>query len=163
MERSGVIEPSNSEWAAPVVVVTEKDGSLRFCVDYRKFNALSRPDAYPMPRVDELIDKLSSATYITTLDLMRGYWQVPVTEESRTLTAFATPFLGRRLARQKAICGPAHNINQLSRDVTTANFPVYPGNLLTSSRLPFLHRWEESGVQDYDTTMLDALYVSQNS
>ena len=92
MERSGIIEPSNSEWAAPVVLVTKKDGSLRFCVDYRKLNAVSRSDAYPMPRVDQLIDKLGSAAYITTLDLTWGYWQVPVTEESRKLTAFATPF-----------------------------------------------------------------------
>ena len=91
MEASGVIEPSASEWAAPIVLV-KKDGSLSFCVDYRKLNVVARSDAYPMPRVDELIDKLGNASFITTLDLTRGYWQVPVEEKSRPLTAFATPF-----------------------------------------------------------------------
>ena len=92
MEASGVIEPSVSEWAAPIVLVKKKDGSLCFCVDYRKLNGVARSDAYPMPRVDELIDRLGNASFITTLDLTRGYWQVPVEEKSRPLTAFATPF-----------------------------------------------------------------------
>ena len=92
MEQSGVIEPSTSEWASPVVLVKKKDGSMRFCVDYRRLNSVARYDAYPMPRVDELIDKLGSAKYITTLDLARGYWQVPMAEDSREMTAFSTPF-----------------------------------------------------------------------
>ena len=85
MEASGVVEPSTSEWAAPVVLVPKKDGSLRFCVDYRRLNAVSRTDAYPMPRVDDLIDRLGNATYISTLNLTRGYWQAPVEKESRPL------------------------------------------------------------------------------
>ena len=92
MEANEIIEPSASEWAAPVVLVAKKDGSLRFCVDYRKLNSVTSCDAYPMPRVDELIDKLGSAAYITTLDLIRGYWQVPVEERCRPLMAFVTPF-----------------------------------------------------------------------
>ena len=92
MEEKGVIEKSSSEWASPIVLVGKKDGSMRLCVDFRRLNAVTQMDAYPMPRVDELIDKLGSACYITTLDLSRGYWQVPVPEESRPLTAFVTPF-----------------------------------------------------------------------
>ena len=92
MERTGVIERSRSEWAAPIVLVKKKDGSLRMCVDYRRLNAVSQADAYPMPRVDDLIDRLGKARYITTLDLSRGYWQVPVDEESRPMTAFTTPY-----------------------------------------------------------------------
>ena len=92
MERDGVIERSTSEWAFPIVLVKKKDGSLRMCVDYRRLNAVSDADAYPMPRVDDMIDALGKAKYITTLDLARGYWQVPVLEESRPLTAFATPY-----------------------------------------------------------------------
>ena len=61
MEESGIIEPSASEWAAPIVLVKKKDGTLRFCVDYRKLNSLSQADTYPMPRIDKLIDQLGKA------------------------------------------------------------------------------------------------------
>ena len=73
------------------VLVKKKDGSLRLCVDYRRLNSVSE-SAYPMPRIDDLIDKLGEARFISTLDLTRGYWQVPVAEEARYKTAFATPF-----------------------------------------------------------------------
>ena len=92
MERADIIERSSSNWAAPIVLVKKKDGSLRMCVDYRRLNAISNADAYPMPRIDDLIDRLGRAKYITTLDLSKGYWQVPVDEKSRHLTAFTTPF-----------------------------------------------------------------------
>ena len=92
MEQDGVIERSSSEWAFPIVLVKKKDGTLRMCVDYRRLNAVAVADAYPMPRVDDLIDSLGKAKYITTLDLARGYWQVPVQEESRPHTAFTTPY-----------------------------------------------------------------------
>ena len=92
MQENGIMEPATNEWAAPIVLVGKKDGSLRFCVDYRKLNDVSYADAYPMPRIDELIDRLGKSRYISTLDLTRGYWQVPVTEESRGKTAFATPY-----------------------------------------------------------------------
>ena len=91
MEKDGVIERSSSEWAFPIVLV-KKDGSLRMCVDYRRLNAIADADAYPMPRIDEMIDALGRAKYVTTLDLSRGYWQVPVEEESRSKTAFTTPY-----------------------------------------------------------------------
>ena len=92
MLADGIVEPSMSEWAAPIVLVKKKDGLFRFCVDYRKLNSVSRVDAYPMPRMDELIDNLGQAQFVTTLDLTRGYWQVPMSEESRAKTAFTTGF-----------------------------------------------------------------------
>ena len=91
MERSRIIEPSRSEWSTPIVVVKKKDGNIRLCVDYRQLNSATPIDAYPMPRTDELIDKLGKARYITTLDLARGYWQVPMREGDRAKTAFTTP------------------------------------------------------------------------
>ena len=86
MEEEGLIEPSSSSWAAPIVPVKKKDNTIRVCVDYRRLNAVSHVDAYPMPR----IDRLGGARIITTLDVMRGYWQVPVRREDRPKTAFAT-------------------------------------------------------------------------
>ena len=75
MEKEGIIERSYSEWAAPVVLVKKKDSTLRMCVDYRRLNGMSEMDAYPMPRIDDLIDRLGEARFITTLDLSRGSQQ----------------------------------------------------------------------------------------
>ncbi|KAL5497080.1 hypothetical protein EMCRGX_G013479 [Ephydatia muelleri] len=72
MLEDGVILRSTSEWAAPVVLITKKNGKIHFCMDYRWLNSISRTDSYPMPGVDELIDRLGSANYISTLDLSRG-------------------------------------------------------------------------------------------
>ena len=85
-----VIQPSNSPWASPVVLVPKKDGSLRFCVDYRRVNAVTRKDAYPLPRVDDTLDTLSGSKWFSTLDLLSGYWQVEVDPEDREKTAFCT-------------------------------------------------------------------------
>ena len=73
MLNQGIIEPSVSEWAAPIVPIV---GFLRLCVDYRRLNATSQTNAYPMPRIDDLIDQLGQAEFLSTLDLTRGYWQV---------------------------------------------------------------------------------------
>ena len=92
MLNAGVIEPSSSEWASPIVLVDKKDGTLRLCIDYRRLNAESLADAHPMPQIDDLIDRLGKAKFITTLDLTCGYWQVPMARISRHLSAFTTPF-----------------------------------------------------------------------
>ena len=92
MLEMGVIEESNSDWASPIVLVPKMDGSVRFCVDYRKVNAVSKFDAYPMPRVDELLDRLGTARFYSTLDLTKGYWQIPLSPMTKEKTAFTTPF-----------------------------------------------------------------------
>lgn len=91
MKELGVIEPSVSEWSSPMVIVPKKDGTLRVCIDFRRLNAQSKFDAYPMPRVDDLLEKIGQAQFITTLDLCKGYWQVPLDPASRPYTAFRTP------------------------------------------------------------------------
>ncbi|KAL2082602.1 hypothetical protein ACEWY4_022420 [Coilia grayii] len=88
----GVIEPSCSDWCSPVVLVPKRDGSIKFCIDFRQVNALSKVDPYPMPRIDELVERLGKAKYITTIDLSRGYWQVPLSPRAKEVTAFRTPF-----------------------------------------------------------------------
>ncbi|KMQ84177.1 reverse ribonuclease integrase, partial [Lasius niger] len=94
MEEEGVIEPSTSAWSSSVVLVQKKDGSHQFCIDYRKLNAASEKDAYPLPHIDATLDKLRGARYLSTLDLKSGYWQVPLAPESRPVTAFTVPGRG---------------------------------------------------------------------
>ncbi|KAJ0392617.1 hypothetical protein ATCC90586_010571 [Pythium insidiosum] len=90
MLRAGVIEMGQGPWCFPVVLVKKKDGSVRFCIDYRELNNVTVKDVYPLPRIDDTLESLGGATRFTTLDLMAGYWQVPVAENDRDKTAFAT-------------------------------------------------------------------------
>jgi Reverse transcriptase (RNA-dependent DNA polymerase)/RNase H-like domain found in reverse transcriptase len=89
MLKLGVIEPSNAEWASPVVLIPKPDGSTRFFVDYRKLNALTTRDVYPLPRMDECLDSLGEAEYFTTLDANTGFWQIEVAPEDRDKTTFS--------------------------------------------------------------------------
>jgi len=72
----GVIEPANTEWASPIVFVPKPDGTLRFCVDYRRLNEMTIRDAYLIPRMGECIDSLGDAVIFSTLDCNSGYWQI---------------------------------------------------------------------------------------
>ena len=90
---AGVIEPATSEWASPIVLVPKKDGSRRFCVDYRRLNAKTVAEAYPLPRIDDCLDSLGDAQIFTTLDCDAGYWQVRIASEDRDKITF-TSYLG---------------------------------------------------------------------
>ena len=91
MQETGVIQPSNSPWASPVVLVRKKDGTHRLCVDYRELNSVTRADTFPLPRIDDLLDQLGKSTYFSTLNLATGYWQIRVHPNSQEKTAFVTP------------------------------------------------------------------------
>ena len=90
MQRIGVIRPSNSPWLSPVVLVRKRDGTLRFCIDYRVLNSVTKPDVFPLPRINDLLDQLGKSKYYTTLDLASGYWQIKVNANSQEKTAFTT-------------------------------------------------------------------------
>ena len=88
----GVISPSNSPWAAPVILVKKKNGEYRMVIDYRKLNSVTKKDAYPLPRIDDLLDTLGKAKVFSALDMRAGFHQVPLDESSKELTAFTTKF-----------------------------------------------------------------------
>ena len=90
MLQQGIIRPSSSPWTSPIVLVKKKNGKTRFCVDYRKLNKVTKRDAYPLPRIDEILDSLGKAKWFTSLDLASGYWQVEMSEADREKTAFIT-------------------------------------------------------------------------
>ena len=94
MLEGGIIQRSTSEWSSPVVMVRKSNGTYRFCVDYRKLNAVSKTSAYPLPYMEVILRKLQRARYISTLDLSSAYHQIPMKQESKPLTAFTVPGLG---------------------------------------------------------------------
>ena len=90
MLQNRVIEPSKSPWAFPIVLVPKKDGSIRFCVDYRKLNAITVKDSYALPRIYDALASLSGNKYFSSLDMFAGYWQIPMTESDKDKTSFIT-------------------------------------------------------------------------
>ena len=94
MLQAGAIRPSQSSYSSNVVIVRKKDGSLRFCVDFRKLNSKTIKDAYAIPRVEDTLHLLAGAKYFTKLDLRSGYWQVELEESDKHKTAFQVGTLG---------------------------------------------------------------------
>jgi len=90
MLKTGVIEPSMSSWASPISLVRKKDNTFRFCIDYRRVNAVSKKDAYPIPDIQDALDHLRGAKYFATFDLLSGYWQLGLTERAKERSAFCT-------------------------------------------------------------------------
>lgn len=91
MLEQGAIRPSSSPWSSPIVLVKKKDGSVRFCIDYRKVNDITIKDVFPLPRTTDLLESFHGAKIFSTLDAAAGYWQVPLSEESIPKSAFICP------------------------------------------------------------------------
>ena len=91
---AGVIRPSNSPWCNAVVLVRKKDGSLRFCIDFRKLNSLTVKDSHPLPHICEMLESLAGAAHYSTFDMNSGFWQVPMSLESKQYTAFTLGSMG---------------------------------------------------------------------
>ncbi len=114
--KKGVIQESVSAYASPVVLVRKTDWSLRLCVDYRKLNAKTRRDAFPLPRIDESFDELGGAKFFSTVDLASGYHQIA--ESDRQKTAFKTPFgLFEYRRMQFGVCNGPSSFQRLMQAV----------------------------------------------
>ena len=90
MLENKLIRPSNSPWSSPVVLVDKGHRQFRLCFDYRKLNSVTKTDSYPIPRVDDCIDQVGSAKFISKFDMLKGYWQVGLTDRAREVSAFIT-------------------------------------------------------------------------
>ena len=86
-----LVRPSHSPWSSPVVLVPKPGNDFRLCFDYRKVNKITKTDTYPLPRVGDCIDRVGNAKFLTKIDLMKGYYQVPLSERAKAISAFVTP------------------------------------------------------------------------
>ena len=85
------IEPSQSNYSSPCILVPKSNGTYRMCTDYRKVNSVTKTDSFPVPRIDDCIDKFGNSKYVTKFYLLKGFWQVPLTDRAKEVSAFATP------------------------------------------------------------------------
>ena len=85
------IEPSQSIYSSPCILVSKSNGTYRMCTDYRKVNSVTKTDSFPIPRIDDCFDKVGNSKYVTKFDLLKGFWQVPLTDRAKEVSAFATP------------------------------------------------------------------------
>ena len=85
------IEPSQSNYSSPCILVPKSNGTYRMCTDYRKVNSVTKTDSFPIPRIDDCVDKVGNSKYVTKFDLLKGFWQVPLTDRANEVSAFATP------------------------------------------------------------------------
>lgn len=91
MLTNNIAVPSHSSWASPCLLVKKPDNTFRPCTDYRKVNAVTRADSYPLPRMEDCVDQVGAATFVSKFDLLKGYWQVPLTPRAQEVAAFITP------------------------------------------------------------------------
>lgn len=88
MLENNIAEPSFSPWSSPCLLVKKSDGLFRFCTDFRR---VTKPDSYPLPRMEDCVDRVGNAAFVTKIDLLKGYWQVPLSDRAKEISAFVTP------------------------------------------------------------------------
>lgn len=91
MLENNIAEPSGSSWASPCLLVPKSDNTPRFCTDFRKVNSVTKPDCFPLPRMEDCVDQVGSAKFVSKFDLLKGYWQVPLSKRAQEIAAFVTP------------------------------------------------------------------------
>ena len=153
MRDAGVIRPSSSPWASPVVLVPKKDGSTRFCIDYRKLNSISRSDAYSLPSIQEIFDSMHGTTIFSTMDLTSGYWQFPVDETSIPKTAFCShmgnyEFVRMPFGLKNAPAIFQRTVNKVLSGLTGKICWVYIDDIVVFSKTPEEHALHLSIIFD---------------
>lgn len=133
-----VIEESSSPYSSPVVPIRKKDGSLRLCIDYRKLNSVTKPDRFPLPNLTDSIYSLYGMKWFTSLDLIKGYYQLNLEESSRELTAFATPrghwqFKRMPFGLRNAPAAFQREMTQIMKSFPWKNVVVYLDDILIMS------------------------------
>ncbi len=139
MAANGIIETSDSPWAAPMVMVWKKTGGWRPCVDFRRLNAVTRKDSYPLPRIDDALDYVAGSCWFSSLDLRSGYWQVELAAEARPKTAFT---IGQGLWQFRVmpfgLCNAPATFERLMehvlKDIPRTRCVVYLDDLLVHAR-----------------------------
>ncbi|XP_068233540.1 uncharacterized protein [Palaemon carinicauda] len=90
--KNGLATRSTSAWASPCLLVPKPNGKVRLCTDFRQINNVTIKDSYPLPRIDDILDAIGAAKYLSQIDLLRGYYQIPLTDRAKLISAFITPF-----------------------------------------------------------------------
>ena len=139
----GIIRGSNSPWASPIVIVPKKDGSLRFCVDFRGVNSVTVKDSYPLPNIDNILLTLGGKRFFSCLDFLSGYWQIKMEPQSIEKTAFITEFgLHEFIVLPFGLCNAVATfqrfMTKLFEDVVNKFVFIYIDDILVASE-----SWEE--------------------
>lgn len=153
-----VVEPCESAWSSPVLIVNKKNGQPRFCLDSRKLNAVTKKDAYNLPYISEILDNLRDAKYLSSIDLSKSFWQIPIAPEDRDKTAFYVP--GRGTFRFKTTAfgltnAPATQqrlVDYLFGDIESRAFAYLDDIIIVSS-----------SFQEHVSVLLRVLHKLQNA
>ena len=144
---AGVIQPSNSPWCNAVVLVRKKDGSLYFCIDFRKLNSLTVKDSHPPPCICETLESLTGAAHYSTFDMNSGFWQVPMDEESKQYTAFTLGSMGLYECESMpfGLCNAPHTFQRLMQnclgELNLTYCLIYLDDVIVFSDMPEEHLW----------------------
>ena len=151
---AGVIPPNNSPWCNAVVLVRKKDGSLRFCIDFRKLNSLTVKDSHPLPHICETLESLARAAHYSTFDMNSGFWQVPMNEESKQYTAFTLGSMGLYECESMpfGLCNAPSTFQRLMQNclgkLNLTYCLIYLDDVIVFSDMPEEHLWRMRVVFD---------------
>ena len=151
---AGVIRPSNSPWCNAVVLVRKKDGSLRFCIDFRKLNSLTVKDSHPLPRICETLESLAGAAHYSTFNMNSGFWQVPMDKESKQYTAFTLGSMGLYECESMPfrLCNTPPTFQRLMQnclgELNLTYCLTYLDDVIVFSEMPEEHLWRMRVVFD---------------